>query len=88
MAVTLGHGQKYERGSPVSPFGNPGTVNFGAFYGGTSGKTKAEISAIGPVSSRVASVPPTMPGSLGNMLTIPVALALGVLVWYAIKTYE
>lgn len=71
----------------ASPFGAPGTVALNSFYGGTSGRTKAELESRGPVRSG-AAVPLPSGNNAGNLLTLPVILALGVLVWYAVKTYE
>lgn len=69
-----------------SPFGNPGTVSISNMYGPVT-TTNAEQGSIG-TPKRVTNITP-MSGasSAGSLLTIPVMLAIGIIAWYAIKTY-
>ncbi len=70
----------------ASPFTQPGSVAISDIYGPVT-QTRAEQGTIVQMPNMRKLTPPTMQGSAGNILTIPVILAMGALVWYAIHTY-
>lgn len=59
-----------------------GTVSFGSIVGPAAGHAVAERASVMP--RRAMNNAAMMDGTI---LTVPVILALGVLVWYALKNY-
>ena len=63
------------------------TISFSNLNGPVS-ITNAERNAGGKATKSPIITPASIPGSMGNFLTIPVILAASALIWYAIKKYE
>jgi hypothetical protein len=64
-------------------FGGHSTVALGNLVGPSGGIATAERASVNGIARG-----PSNGNDLSSMLTIPIALALGVLLWYALKTYD
>jgi len=61
------------------PWSTPGTVSLGNIYGPSAGASNAERTSVAVAKSS---------GRVPSVLTLPVVIALGVLVWYAVREYN
>lgn len=74
----IGYGGRLERGGSSMLHS---TVSFGSLYGPAAGEAVSARASVAP-SGMHASIPGA------GMLSLPLVLAMGFLVWYALKTYD
>lgn len=85
MAQGIAYGGFVDRGPDTMNgyFSPSGTVNFGSIVGPAAGMAVSERSSVNRVGKMTNGT-----NDFSSMVTIPIVLAAGFLLWYALKTYD
>lgn len=70
-------------GMDSMPWHQTGTVSFASIMGPVGGQAVAERASVYPIRRMTNGA-----GIGSGILTLPVIIAMGVLVWYAVRSYE